>query len=1000
MKKQNKLIVKLGLPVIMASIAFPAFSAPVSVSEAARIAADFHLAGVPYIKKARANGELKLAYTASSNAGDCFYVFNFPGGGFSIVSADDRLPSILGFSENGSFDASNVPVNVEWWLGEYRSQIEGYLEANPQAGKYVNRARPNDKAVIEPLLTTRWNQGAPYNNDCPYDSWGRGTSVTGCVATAMAQVMKYHNWPENPEGVRNSYRFTGTTLHWDRMIDDYETQEYTTPQAEAVALLMHQCGVSVDMQYSAYESGAYSSNVPVALRTYFKYNPGIEMHFREYYTFTDWNNMVYEEISTNGPVYYSGRSDRGGHAFVCDGYGGNNYFHFNWGWGGYQDGYFLLNALNPATGGTGSYAGGYNSSQSIMTKVYPTRGDEPIQKVCLATGGFAYDRGKFVVTDDPDGYNMFYNPLAPPLTATFGIKIVPFDGGEARYVAAGSQESISFGYGFESITVTMPTNLSDGKYKITPVMRPTGDDWMDVLVPLTRQTYVTLEVSGGKLNFINEGPSEASRPHLLGAFPQFISRSYSNTGTAMRATITNVGDGDFMGMISLMAVDHDNDFGNTFSVDKWVSVPSHFSTEIEFDSDHFLSPATYDIYIFDEDGNDLVTDMQFDVYPSDFVGPDTSEVNIEDVEPRFYTQSEDGVGMAMHVLNPTNSDVTLDLTVEVLDASTLQPIRTMNASGMKVEKKTATYANFASIPLDVEPGEYYWRISDTQTGRLLSPVVPLIVESEIRSENGIYFVETSSQRQEARLVAPPTADYEGRIDVPATIAGLKLVDYDPDVFTFADQLNYISLPSTFKRIFGGAFYFADALRSIRIRSAEPPMVDPGAFAPGMAEKIAVYLPAGTANLYAATAGWADFPISNWKIEPQAGVTITDGLEIDPLTSAIYSPYYVSADEELSFDCSVSGKPNILAEWTLSDGTTGRRTFEGRVTLPAIVALSGTVRLSPTDESGIEELEDSDVAVADLYSVDGRLLGRDVPASRLRQLPAGIYIHGKRKITIR
>ena len=130
------------------------------------------------------------------------------------------------------------------------------------------------------------------------------------------------------------------------------------------------------------------------------------------------------------------------------------------------------------------------------------------------------------------------------------------------------------------------------------------------------------------------------------------------------------------------------------------------------------------------------------------------------------------------------------------------------------------------------------------------------------------------------------------------------------------------------------------------------------------------------------------------------MTITDGLEIDPLTSAIYSPYYVSADEELSFDCSVSGKPNILAEWTLSDGTTGRRTFEGRVTLPAIVALSGTVRLSPTDESGIEELEDSDVAVADLYSVDGRLLGRDVPASRLRQLPAGIYIHGKRKITIR
>ena len=205
----------------------------------------------------------------------------------------------------------------------------------------------------------------------------------------MAQVMKFHNWPPKGKGSFEDYSFEGTKYDWDNMLDVYTADKYSVTEANAVARLMLDCGKSVNMKYSSEASGAQSAMVGLALMDYFDYDPSLRMHRREAYTTLQWDSLVYNELASGRPVYYSGASENGGHAFVCDGYQGNGFFHFNWGWGGSQDGYFRLYCLDPAAGGIGSYEGGYNNRQQVFTHVIPNTGIPCERQVLLvATGGY------------------------------------------------------------------------------------------------------------------------------------------------------------------------------------------------------------------------------------------------------------------------------------------------------------------------------------------------------------------------------------------------------------------------------------------------------------------------------------------------------------------------------------------------------------------------------------------------------------------------------------
>lgn len=293
-------------------------------------------------------------------ATESYQIIGVEQGGFAVVAADDLVPEVLGVSTARYSEGRNT--NFQWWL----EAVEGAVQYAVQHGVKMNTTKPDPTKYptqVGPLMTSKWDQLTPYNNLCPV-SEGGDRCYTGCVATAMAQVLNYHKVPVQGIGSRTIYypygNYTGTAVtadfgdhvyDWDNMLDEYAYGNYNEAQAMAVAVLMRDCGVAADMQYGGYledGSGAYSQDAADGLRMYF----GIEdaqCLERDYYSESVWMDMVYKELSENGPCYYGGASySSGGHAFVLHGYNAEGKVYVNWGWSGDDDGYFDIALLNPS----------------------------------------------------------------------------------------------------------------------------------------------------------------------------------------------------------------------------------------------------------------------------------------------------------------------------------------------------------------------------------------------------------------------------------------------------------------------------------------------------------------------------------------------------------------------------------------------------------------------------------------------------------------------------
>ena len=329
---------------------------------------------------------LDLAYEAKTadKSASCFYVLNETSSkGYIIISADDRLPDVLGYSDNGDFDFDKAPDNMKWWLSEYERQIEQLLSTNNSEVATIDNTSFRDGwSEIEPLIKTKWNQGAPYNNLCPEVDGIK--TPTGCTATAVAQIMNYHKWPEHGRG-SNSYEWNGQTLSmnfsqitfdWDNMQDTYSSDDNPTAQ-NAVATLMYACGIGAKMNYDIGGSGGSVYNATTALNIYFDYNA--KYLYRLAIDVANWESLIYNELANNRPIYYAGFRPNVGHAFVCDGYSNNGLFHINWGWGGSRDGYFLLSVLDPNNEGLAGTESdyGFKDSQSIIYGISPKSYDTP-----------------------------------------------------------------------------------------------------------------------------------------------------------------------------------------------------------------------------------------------------------------------------------------------------------------------------------------------------------------------------------------------------------------------------------------------------------------------------------------------------------------------------------------------------------------------------------------------------------------------------------------------
>lgn len=332
------------------------FAAPVDESTARKAGKNFAQNALASAAKTE---EMQLVMTTES-----YYVYNFGNSGFVIVSADDRFRPIVGYSNEGPFDVENPSPEAMYYLGkiaEARANSDAVLFDNTAdewrsvltSGKLISRNRGRG---VDILCATRWNQNSPYNLYSPAATGGPGDRCyAGCVATAMSQVMKYWDHPLQGSGSHSYYcqgygtqtaNFGNTTYDWDNMPNRLSGASQT--EIEAVALLMYHCAVAVEMMFSPSGSGAYSWDVPDAIKQYFSYSTHATILGRDDYSLVSWQNMLKEQFDLGWPVYYSGYSDSGGHAFVCDGYDDDDLFHFNWGWGGNSDGWFVIDEIDYA----------------------------------------------------------------------------------------------------------------------------------------------------------------------------------------------------------------------------------------------------------------------------------------------------------------------------------------------------------------------------------------------------------------------------------------------------------------------------------------------------------------------------------------------------------------------------------------------------------------------------------------------------------------------------
>ena len=309
--------------------------------------------------------DLQLAATYRTERGaSAFHVFN-TADGFVIVSADDCEMPIIGYSREGRFDPNNVPIQMEDYLQDFIARIqygiENHIEADEATAKQWEMAKTTGKLndskstkAVAPLLTDKWNQGCLYNSLCPTMSGPCGHAEVGCVAVAMAQIMRYWGYPTTGWGTHSysnagltlSADFGNTTYDWEHMPDSL-TENSSEAEIEAVATLLYHCGVSVEMNYSPNGSNSNSSKIPDALIRYFYYSKHIHREKRSDFSDEEWLSLLKSNLDLQRPVQYSGFGVGIGHAFVCDGYDENDLLHFNWGWGGNANGYFALGSLYP-----------------------------------------------------------------------------------------------------------------------------------------------------------------------------------------------------------------------------------------------------------------------------------------------------------------------------------------------------------------------------------------------------------------------------------------------------------------------------------------------------------------------------------------------------------------------------------------------------------------------------------------------------------------------------
>ena len=478
-------------------------ASPVSLQRATSVANSFLTTQSSIAGPKRVPARPRLV--SSSDSQSKYFVFENEAGGFVIVAGDDVAYPILGYSNDANINASNIPSSVKAWLDSYALEIQAAVDSGIVQSEEVMKAWNNIESysnaavIVAPLILTRWNQSPYYNDLCPMDNNRNERTVTGCVATAMAQVLKYWEYPVNGNSSHSyshthgeqSADFANTTYDWNNMPLELVASSSDTQKA-AVAQLMYHCGVSVEMDYgvaSTGGSGAFTisskSNsthcAEYALREYWGYKPTLQGLQKDKYKDEEWKKMLKDDLKAGRPIIYSGFGD-GGHCFVCDGYSEEDYFHFNWGWGGLYDGYFKLNALEPGTGGTGSGGGTYNNDQQAIFGLEPMlsldsdESDKSLQlasTISISSSEIAYKEGFSISASVKNtGSANFTGELGLALYDS-GLELLTVMDAKNTNITAGGTVDCTFG-------TTGWSELVAGLYYAAIYSKSSTEDWTSI----------------------------------------------------------------------------------------------------------------------------------------------------------------------------------------------------------------------------------------------------------------------------------------------------------------------------------------------------------------------------------------------------------------------------------------------------------------------------------------------------------------------------------------
>ena len=662
--------------------------------------------------------------------------------------------------------------------------------------------------------------------------------------------------------------------------------------------------------------------------------------------------------------------------------------------GGSQDGYFLLYCLDPAAGGIGSYEGGYNSLQTIITDLKKAGEDDtPQQSLIVASGPFVHEKNETYGDEElrVDGMvdqPMFYNPLGFIQNVNVAVAFEPVAGGE-RVLTSPQPLTFQVNGGFRAIYYNNPT-LPDGDYKVYAVYTPTTEnDYRPIGVPYEYADYITATVANGEITYNNDGYKPGEK-HLIITRVEGLDHTPYGAIPSANLSIANVGDIDFYGPIKL-TITLDDDPQYTFEITGTASVPAGGFQNVEFDGDVQPIDGNYTMTISSDDESvHIVCDDAYH-FQMDAKGNRAIETNYAclAVTPEYYDLSKT-VSPTFVLDNASDKDVNVTMTINLvrINGNETETVITAKSPQISIPANRGTEGaiTMGNIAQYVEPGDYYWQIQNSE-GKAMSFNIPVhFLRTAEDREKQIAYQELSAREKIARVASPLDGTYAGTVTIPETVGdGYKMsTTLDGTIFTFSQNVKEIVLPQNLKAVGNGAFYQAGSLEKVTFTGAEAPKLGHLVFPEGMtAEGISV----PDANIYARAAGWEDIDF------PFVVISTKDGLKVKVNDREEYpAQYYLNADETLTLTIE-GGKCQVGVY--LSDGTfTVTDVTDGTFTLPALGTKYGTVTIGK-DLSRITETADTP-ASADVYTVDGLKVLDNADAAALRNLPAGIYIWGNVK----